>query len=157
MRPMLIAILALSPALLQAQAISPAQPHATGSATPLQSKLIAPASFDGSADMDRTAVPALRISTGVVPAKLIYSVDIPSEPNAHWMAAGKYRSAVVEMVVDTNGKPSDLKLVQSAGNDLDKSVLAAVSQYRFQPGTVSSKPTAMTVDLTVDIRNPIGH
>jgi TonB family protein len=157
MRSMLIATLALSPALLYAQAIVPAQPQAAGSVPALQSKLIAPKTFDASANLDRTTVPVERISTGVVPAKLIYSVAIPSEPNAQWRTAGKSRSAVVEMVVDEKGKPSDLKLIQSAGSDLDQSVLQAVKQYRFRPATVSSKTTPMTVALTVEILNPLAR
>jgi TonB family protein len=58
------------------------------------------------------------------------------------------------MIVDKAGKPSDLKIVKSAGSTVvDASVLAAVSQYRFTPGTVSNQPIAVPVDLEVIISN----
>jgi TonB family protein len=53
------------------------------------------------------------------------------------------------MIVDKTGKPSDLKILQSAGAGVDASVLAAVSHYRFTPGTVSNQPIATPVDLEV--------
>jgi TonB family protein len=155
MRRILIATLALSPAMLYAQAILPAQPQTATTAPALQSKLVTPALLGEPAAADHGTTPSVRVSTGVVIPKLIFSIDIPSEPNVHWRMAGRYRSAVVEMVVDQTGKPSELKLVQSAGEDLDKSVLSAVSQYRFRPATVDSIPVPMTVALTVNIQNPL--
>jgi outer membrane biosynthesis protein TonB len=55
------------------------------------------------------------------------------------------------MIVGTDGVPSDLKIVQSAGPFIDKSVLAAVSQYRFKPGTVSNQPIAIPLNLEVNL------
>ena len=60
---------------------------------------------------------------------------------------------VVGMIVDKTGKPSDLKIVRSADPVLDQNVLAAVSQYRFTPGTVSNEPIAIPVNLEVVISN----
>jgi TonB family protein len=57
------------------------------------------------------------------------------------------------MVVDKSGKPSDLKIIKSAGSSVDASVLAAVSQYRFTPGTVSNQPIATPLNLEVVISN----
>ncbi len=152
MRSMLIATLALSPALLYAQAIVPAQPQAAGNVPALQAKLNAPKTLD---TLDRVAIAPERVSTGVVKAKLIHSVAIPTQPTVEWNNAGKYRTAVVEMVVDENGKPSEVKLVKSAGSDLDKGVLAAVREYRFEPATVSNVRVPVTVDLKVNIQNPL--
>jgi len=60
------------------------------------------------------------------------------------------------MIVDKTGKPSDLKIVKSAGSaDVDASVLTAVSQYRFTPGTVSNQPVAIPVDLEILISNSL--
>jgi TonB family protein len=60
---------------------------------------------------------------------------------------------VVAMIVDKTGKPSDLKIVKSAGAGVDASVLAAVSQYRFTPGMVSNQPIATPLNLDVVISN----
>ena len=58
------------------------------------------------------------------------------------------------MIVDQNGKPSDLKIIRSINPIMDKNVLAAVSQYRFKPGTVSHQPTAVPLELEIVVRNP---
>ena len=55
------------------------------------------------------------------------------------------------MIIGTDGVPSDLKVVQSGGPIVDKSVLEAVSQYRFAPGTVSSQPVAFPLNLEVNL------
>jgi hypothetical protein len=152
---MIFAALALSPVLLHAQAIVPAQPQLSVKVPALEAKLIAVSPIAEKALPEGATAPQ-RISTGVVPAKLVYAADIPlGATTSRWIGAGKYRSAVVDLVVDESGKPSELKLVQSAGIDLDSSVLKSVSHYRFKPGTLSSKAIAMPMTLTVNVVNPL--
>lgn len=150
MRKVLVAALALSPVMLHAQATSPAQPQS--SAPVLESKLAAPA-LSSSADHSATASP-IRITTGVTAPKLIHVVDIPADGASWaWNVSGIDRTAVVSMLVDEKGVPSDLKITRSVGADMDKNVLAAVKQYRFQPGSLNHKPTAVPVNLEVVIRS----
>ena len=144
MRKALLATLALTPVLLHAQANSPAQ---------LESKLAAPAAIAPAADRGATSKP-LRVSTGVAKPKLIHSVSISSENTWPWAVTGINKTVVVGMVVDTNGVPTDLKIVRSAGPELDKNVLAAVSQYRFKPGTVSDKPVEFPLNLEINLLSP---
>jgi len=156
MRPTLIAALVLSPALLHAQANVSAQPKTSDAAPALQARLAEPKALYAAAPADHsTATASLRVSTGVVGPKLIHTVEIKADSDWRWRSAGKYRTAVVEMIVDETGTPTNLKIVQSAGEELDKNVLAAVSQYRFRPATVSHQPAAVPVDLTVEIVNPL--
>jgi TonB family protein len=143
MRKALLATLALSPVLLHAQANSPAQPKNV-----LESRLAAPAELAGAAG-DRTATKALRISTGVIAPKLIHSTDIAID-NSMVHYAGP-RKVVVNMVVGKDGVPSNLKIVESAGPLVDKNILAAVSQYRFSPGTVSNQPTEIPLNLEITL------
>jgi len=154
MRPTLIAALVLSPVLLHAQASVSAQPQAT--APTLQARLTEPKAFSSAAPADHsTATPPMRVSTGVIGPKLIHTVEIKADDDWQWRSASKYRTAVVEMIVDETGKPTNLKIVQSAGEKLDKNVIEAVSQYRFRPATVSHQPAAIPVDLTIEIVNPL--
>jgi serine/threonine-protein kinase len=44
-----------------------------------------------------------------------------------------YGAVGISLVVDAQGQPSDLKVVESAGQVLDEAVLKAVSTWRFQP------------------------
>jgi TonB family protein len=150
MRRIIVATLALSPMLLHAQANSPAKTQT--SAANLRAELVA-APFTGS-ESDRgsvaTATP-IRISTGVNAPKLVYTVAVESD--ADFAPTAQFdRTAVVAMTVDPNGKPTDLKIVQSVNPVMDRYVLAAVSQYRFTPGTLDDQPTAVPVNLAIVLR-----
>jgi hypothetical protein len=149
MRKVIAATLALTPMLLHAQANSPAQ---TPSNAPLHSKLIQPKEFNSS-EADHGTIAPLRISTGVVAPKLISTVQIESDSD-RISAFPAERKTKVAMTVDATGKPFDLKVLQSLGPVMDKNVLAAVSRYRFTPGTLDGTPTAVPVDLEVVLRTP---
>ncbi len=155
MRKVILATLALSPIMLHAQANSPAQPQAAN-APVLQSKLVQPNEFAAGAAHSATATSGpLRVSTGVAAPKLIHTVDIL--PDNEWTprVAGINRKVVVAMLVDTKGVPSDLKIIRSAGAEMDKNVLAAVSQYRFKPGTLNHEPTAVPLNLEIVVRSAL--
>jgi TonB family protein len=148
MRKVILAALALSPMLLHAQANSPAQPQASN----LQSRLEQPNDF--AADRSAATTP-LRISTGVVAPKLTYSTAIASTDEWTVRRSAFDKKVVVEMLVNEKGVPSDLKVVDSIGEEMDKNVLAAVSQYRFKPATLDNKPTAAPVKLEIVLRSMI--
>jgi TonB family protein len=150
MRKVIVATLLLTPMLLHAQANSPAQPQTSG--TTLQSKLDQPNEFASEADHGTARSTPLRISTGVVAPKLIHTVQIESDFDGTPRGFSLDRKTVVEMTVDATGKPSDLKVVRSLGPVMDKNVLAAVSQYRFAPGTLNGQPTVVPVNLEVILR-----
>ncbi len=151
MRRVIVATLLLSPMLLHAQAKSPAQPQTST----LQSKLVQPATF-GSGPESNTigTATSVRVSTGVNAPKLVHTVDVESDA-AFTEAARFERTAVVSLTVDPSGKPSDLKIVQSVNPIMDKNVLAAVSQYRFTPGTLDSQPVSIPVNLSVVLRGSV--
>ena len=149
MRRVIVATLALTPMLLHAQANSPAQTPSAPPA-PLHSKLIQPKEFNSS-EADHGTVAPVRISTGVVAPKLVRTVPIESDSD-RTSTFPVERKTTVAMTVDATGKPSQLKIVQSLGPVMDKNVLAAVSQYRFTPGTLDGTPTAVPVDLEVVLR-----
>jgi TonB family protein len=131
MRNITVAILSLSSFMLHAQASTPAQTEVANS---------------GSASIHR-------VSTGVIAPKLVYKVDVVADSTKTASMLNNETTVVVGMVVDKSGKPSDLKIIRSAGAGVDASVLAAVSQYRFTPGTVSNEPIATPLNLEVVISN----
>jgi TonB family protein len=145
MRKALLATLALSPVLLHAQANSPAQ---------LESKLSAAPAIGSAADRGAIASKPLRVSTGVAKPKLIHQVEINTDNVWPLTATGVSRTVVVGMIVDKNGVPTELKIVRSAGPELDHNVLAAVAQYRFKPGTVSDQPVDFPVNLEMTLLSP---
>jgi TonB family protein len=155
MRKVILAALALSPTLLHAQANSPTQPLPSN-APVVQSKLNQPTDLGNAAGSDANNTPALtdaRVSTGVISPKLLHSVSVSTEGDLVAALPNFERVAIVDLVVDEDGKPSDLKVTKSVGPAMDKNVLAAVSQFRFKPGTLDNQPTAVPVALEVILRN----
>lgn len=142
MRQALLAVLALSPVLLHAKANSPAQ-H--------QLALASTSELGAAADRGTAINKPLRISTGVVAPKLVHSISVNSDTTRPWTDVAANKTVTVGMVVDTEGKPTNLKIVKSAGPVVDHSVLEAVSQYRFQPGTVSNQPVAFPLNLEINL------
>ena len=132
MRKLIVAILSLSSFMLHAQANTPAQTQVASNGSAPQVK---------------------RISTGVIAPKLISTVEVVADTPGTARQLSSECHVVVGMIVDKTGKPSDLKIVKSAGPGVYASVLAAVSQYRFAPGTVSNQPVATPLNLDVVISN----
>jgi TonB family protein len=142
MRKALVVALVFSPVLLHAQASSPAQ-H--------QLALLSTSRLGATADRGTNINRPLRISTGVVAPKLIHSVSINSETIRPWTDVAANKTVTVGMIVNTDGRPTDLKIVKSAGSAVDHSILDAVAQYRFQPGTVSNQPVAFPLNLEINL------
>jgi len=155
MRIIAIAAVALCPLLIQAQVNSPAPTQSAGRKTVLESRLAAPTAPGVSSD--GTSVPTAhsgRVSSGVTYPKLIQKVDIVESSGWHWNAGEQEKLAVVKLVIDKDGKPSQLSIVQSLGPAMDNDVLASVGRYRFEPGALNHEPTPIEMTLTVRILNP---
>jgi hypothetical protein len=146
------AALLLSPLMVHAQANTPAQPQAA-KAPVLQSSLVTPAGLMlSSASASAAGVPAtkpgaVRISTGVVGPKLISTVPVREDTISIVGLAKHDREVLLSMIVDETGKPSDLKIVGSVGGDVERNILDAVSQFRYQPATVSGEVISIPVNL----------
>ena len=145
-RSIFVATLALTPALLHAQATLPAH---SASATTFEARAAAPATIK-SVD-DKNSPSTLRVSTGIVAPKLIKSVNLTATAGTNQLLVANETTVVVSMIVDENGVPSKLAIAQSANPLVDKQVLQAVSQYRYTPGTLDGKPYALPVRLQVVI------
>ncbi len=140
MRSSIVAALVLSPLVLSSSMV-----HAQANSSAQSKGLMVNAAATGTASN-------VRISTGVVAPKLVSTVAIQEDSNGISHLATGPRETVVSMTVDANGKPTGLKVVKSLGDSMDKNVLAAVSQYRFQPGTVSGQATEFPVNLAIEIQ-----
>jgi TonB family protein len=150
-----LAALFLSPLMVHAQVSTPAQPQ-TGKAPVLQAALAATGRpMLSAADQPATSPSARRVSTGVVAPKLIQQVPLIQNTISASALEDRQREAIVSMTVDASGRPSDLKIVQSAGKDVDDSILQAVGQYRYQPGTLDGQVFAIPVNLHVVVLMPV--
>lgn len=147
-RSVLLAALALSPALVHAQATSPAQ---TAAPQVLQARATPPAAIKTATVTDSAS--AVRVSTGVVAPKLIKKADVSAMSGLSDAFIPGDVTVVVSMTVDATGKPTDLSIAQGFGPVVDQEVLTAVSQFRFQPGTLDGQPFALPVRLQVVIQH----
>jgi hypothetical protein len=150
-----VAALALCPLMIQAQAISPAQPKSAVTNPVLVSSLVMP-STPGAFFAAGGAIPEntpMRVSSGVTAPKLLVAPQIAQSVSWSWNPAETQRLAVVSLVVDESGKPSDVHMVKSLGASIDKDVIASVSHFRFAPGTLNHESVAMPLELRIKILN----
>ncbi len=144
----IVAILALSPAILFAQATTPAQPAST---PVLQSALVRPAGFAELSSADPKAAPTpVRLTTGVIPPTLITNVEAPVDPRPAVLHLS--HTVVLDLTVDATGKPTDIKVVESANKFVDQDAVTAISKYRFKPASLDGQPTAVPMRLRYVVR-----
>jgi len=62
-------------------------------------------------------------------------------------------SVSVSLIVDTQGRPKDLKITQSGGKLFDDDALATVQKWRFKPGTCDGEPMPMELGVMVEFRH----
>jgi TonB family protein len=141
--------------LIHAQANSPAQPRSAGTSAVLESRLTTPKTPVASVEATSPVRTPVRISTGVTFPKLIETEGIVESADWKWRPTESERVAVVKFIVDPTGKPSQVEMVKSLGTVIDNDVVAAVSRYHFQPGTLDHQPIPVEIRLTVTILNPV--
>jgi TonB family protein len=59
---------------------------------------------------------------------------------------------VVSFRVDEKGAPQNIHLVKSVSPTVDGRVMAAVSQYRFVPGTLDDQNVPVDVNLVINFQ-----
>jgi periplasmic protein TonB len=65
----------------------------------------------------------------------------------------KWQGAVLlELVVDANGVPQDIKVVRSLGLGLDQKAIEAVQKWRFKPGQKDGKAVPVSANIEVNFR-----
>lgn len=84
-------------------------------------------------------------------SKLVAPVLVHTVGRALPVSAAENTDAkvVLELAVDVDGKPSDIRVLRSGGAAVDKGTIAAVSQYRFKPATYDNTPAV--AHLTMEI------
>ena len=59
---------------------------------------------------------------------------------------------VVNLWVDTQGRPSHVRVLHGMGMGLDDKAMEAVKQYRFKPAMEDGKPVTVEVNVEVEFR-----
>ena len=146
-RSVLLAALALSSSLISAQAASPAH---LAIPNVVLARAVAPAMYSATAS---SALGPIRVSTGVVAPKLIKSAGMPAITGLSETFIPGDTTVVVSLTVDAKGKPTNVSIEQGFGPVVDQEVLKAVSQFRFEPGTLDGQPSALPIRLQVVIQH----
>jgi TonB family protein len=69
--------------------------------------------------------------------------------------AAKWQGAVLlQLVIDENGIPKDIRIVRSLGMGLDQKAIEAVQQWRFKPGLKDGNPVPVSANIEVNFRLP---
>jgi TonB family protein len=117
--------------------------------------LLSPLFFTASAvastpatDADASA-PVRPVSTGVIPAKVVYApgVEIPSAA-----AIPNDAEFVLQLNVGEDGQARDIQVVKSANANLDAPVVDAVRKFRFSPAKLDNQAISVPLNLTLVVQ-----
>ncbi len=100
---------------------------------------------------DATAPTPVRISTGVIAPVLIGSPVLSLPMGFSFDLVPADAQVQLSLTVNAKGDPENIQIVKSFSPFVDARVLETVSQFHFRPGTVDSQPTAVDLNLTVNV------
>ena len=87
----------------------------------------------------------------VVPPKLLKVSPVPDGIGAR---RGRVHVVVIELVVGTDGKTSELKVISGPGPAWNKAVTEAFAKATFQPATQGGQPIATRIRIPVTVGKP---
>jgi TonB family protein len=92
----------------------------------------------------------LSVGGGTSPPAVIFKVDPEYSEEAR---KAKYSGSVMlSIVVDTEGRARDIKIVRALGHGLDEEAIAAVTQWRFKSGLNNGQPVKVRAQIEVNFR-----
>jgi TonB family protein len=105
----------------------------------------------------------MTLSRGVSPSRTVFSIGngttAPTvltrvEPEYSDQARNaKYSGSVLlSLVVNTDGKADDIKVLRGAGMGLDEKAIEAVQKWTFRPGKSNGVPMRVRAQIEVDFR-----
>jgi protein TonB len=93
---------------------------------------------------------AFRVGGGVSAPHAIYAPDPEYSEEAR---RAKYQGTVLLwVIVGSDGRPRDIRILRSLGMGLDEKAVEAVRQWRFDPSTKDGHPVAVEVNIEVSFR-----
>jgi len=88
------------------------------------------------------------VGAGVSPPRVVYQPEIEFSEEAR---KAKYQGVcVLALIVDANGRPTNIHVTSSLGMGLDEKAIEAAKKYRFEPGMKDGHPVAVEIALEVD-------
>ncbi|MBV9769173.1 MAG: energy transducer TonB [Bryobacterales bacterium] len=87
---------------------------------------------------------------GVTPPRVIKQVN-PQYPNDRGVRA--VGSVIIRLVVSSKGLPKDPQVVKGLDQELDKSAVEAVKDWRFAPARKDGKSIAVRVSVQLEFHS----
>jgi len=92
----------------------------------------------------------MSVGGGVSAPQVIHSVEPQFTPEAR---RSNYEGSVaVQLIVDSQGIPQDVRVVRHLGMGLDEEAVSAVKQYRFRPATYEGRSVSVQMIIAVHFR-----
>jgi protein TonB len=92
----------------------------------------------------------MSVGGGVSAPEVIHSVQPQFTAEAR---SQNYQGVVaVQLIVDSQGFPQDVRVVRHLGMGLDEEAIAAVKQYRFRPAAYEGRSVSVQMVIDVDFR-----
>jgi TonB family protein len=92
----------------------------------------------------------MSVGGGVSAPALIHSVEPEFTEQAR---QANYQGTVsIQLIVDAQGNPQDVRVARHLGMGLDEKAVEAVRQYRFRPAVFQGHPVAVQMIVEVDFR-----
>src|SRR5271168_1439526 len=89
-----------------------------------------------------------RIGKGVTPPRVIYQTDPEFSEEAR---KAKYQgTCVLGLIVDANGHPTAIRVINALGMGLDEKAIESVKNWKFEPGKKDGHDVAVEIAVEVD-------
>ena len=89
-----------------------------------------------------------RVGGGVSAPKAVFSPDPEYSEEAR---KAKYQgTCLLDLVVDANGHPTNIKVISALGMGLDEKAMESVRNWKFEPGQKDGHPVAVEIAVEVD-------
>jgi periplasmic protein TonB len=91
---------------------------------------------------------AYRPGRGVSAPRVIYQTDPEFSEEAR---KAKYQgTCLLDLVVDTNGRPTQIRVISALGMGLDEKAMESVRNWKFEPGQKDGHPVPVEIAVEVD-------
>jgi TonB family protein len=90
------------------------------------------------------------VGSGVMSPQIVYAPAPKFSPEARKAKYGGI--ATVALIVDAQGNPQNVHIINHLKMGLDEETLEAVAKYKFKPATLQGKPVPVVVNIDVTFR-----
>jgi TonB family protein len=98
-------------------------------------------------DLPDQISPVFRVGNGVSPPRPIYKPDPDFSESARQV---KFQgTSTLSLVVNQNGVPTNIRIVQPLGSGLDAKAVQAVKEWRFDPAHKEDRPVAAQIMVEI--------